>query len=347
MKIRVSFWSGLGGQSPTLGNVRGFQHFGDVEYIPCENTKAHDINQGADLFFTPNIQLIQSVDPRLFTILQMGGQGSSEMWRMGLFNSLYSVTDHAEVVTMLDTNLLHFLRAKDQPWNWKKVFLVPNGMHYDMFRPPEQKRKGEFFTGFMGKLGGVGKAGYDVAKVAAAVKNKGYSDRIRLVAPIQTQYIASPDWIPIEPLPFYKMPQQYQQADIYLNVPEEEVLPNTIFEAFLTGLPVVVSGGTSIARLQTVPAKYLGKMRADFGTSVDYFDEEWKPHYDEGESEHYLQGEDMEDVAKQIILLYENPDLREKLGAASREWALKLDWSFHDKCKLLMKLAREAGLEVG
>lgn len=346
MKVRVAFWGGLGGQSPSLGNVRGFRHFADeVEYLPCEKVQARHINQGADIFFTPDIRMIKNNDPGLFTIVQMGGRGSEQMWRMGAFNDLYKLTEHAEVVTMLDTNLLHYLKTKGQPWEWSKVFLVPNGMHYDLFKhgriPHDQ------FTVLLGKVGGVGKAGYDAARVAALIEKEGYGDKIRLIAPVQSQgYVASPYWMPVEPRPFYKMPRLYQSADVFLNVPEVEVLPNTIFEAFQTGLPVVVSKGSSIARLQTVPRERVMEMRADFGMPVEYFEEKWSPLYDAGEGEHYLQGEDPRDITRLIIHLYEHPDLRKQLGENAHEWTEKLDWTFQNKCGLLLKLARKAGLKA-
>jgi len=87
-------------------------------------------------------------------------------------------------------------------------------------------------------------------------------------------------------------------------------------------------------------------MRRDFGTSVDYFDEKWKPHYNAGAGEHYLQGETIQAVAEALVSLYENPDLRKKLGDKARQWALKLNWTFRDKCQLLLKLAERAGLKV-
>jgi len=339
----VSFWSGLGGQSPVLGNVRGFQHFGDVEFVPCEQVQEHHLREGADLLFTPDIILIKNRAPEIFTILQMGGRGALEYWATGVFDNLYKVGNNADIVTMLDINLYNFLLTKNQPWEWSRFFLVPNGLHYDMFSPKksEDRKDKDKIIVLMGKVGGVGKLGYDILKVGSRLKQAGYLDRIQLIGPVQLGYIPSRVWIPIESRPLYKMPQLYQSVDVFLNVPEYEVLPNTIFEAFLTGLPVVVSKGTSIGRIQTVPTKHLDKMRKDFGTSVDYFDDTWASYYEEGD--HYLQGETVDEVTNHLITLYENPDLREKIGRKGREWALKLNWTWKDKCKLLLDLATKAG----
>lgn len=350
MKIRVLYWPYLGSQAAVLGNVRGFQHFGDVEFIAMSTgggptVRERDISSGADLVFIPDFSIVLSSVPHLFAVLQFGGRGPAQLWRLGAFNGLHRVSDSVELITILDTNLHQWLTTKKQPWRWDTFHLVPNGLHYDLFQYPPKEPEKELFTVLAPKIGAPAKTGASFANVAHIVHNKGYRN-IRFVAPVQnvTHYLVSRDIIPIEPVLFYKMPKLYQMCDVVLNIPPEEVLPNSAFEAFLSAKPFIVLNdglSTCIGDIQTVATQYIDKMKTDFGTSVESFHDKWADKFWTGD--HFLAGKSYTEVAEIIIDLYEHPDLKEKVGAKAREWSLSLNWTWEDKCKLILDLCREQG----
>ena len=350
MKIRVLYWPMLGSQAAILGNVQGFQHFGDVEFVPLgrkgdfRHVKGRDLDQDADLILIPDFSIIMVKAPSLFTVLQFGGRGPVEHWQMGSFDILHRVTDYAEVVTILDTNLYCWLREKKQPWKWNQFHMIPNGLHYDLFKPEKTNSEKEF-TVLAPKIGGPMKSGYSFANVAHHVHKRGYKN-IRFIAPVQyyQAYVQSQDIIPLESMPYYKMPRLYQEADLVLNIPPQEVLPNSAFEAFLCAKPYIVVKNpkvTCIANIQTVATRYLKQMKSDFGASVNSFHETWKDKYWSGN--HFLWANAIDKIPDLIIKLYEHPDLREKTGARAREWASKINWTWKDKCHHILELARKRG----
>jgi len=194
------------------------------------------------------------------------------------------------------------------------------------------------------KIGGTNKPGTNFIKVAKRVHEKGYTQKqIMFTAPVQDPYRTkwSKHIKPLKQRPYYKMPQLYQQADVYLNVPQEEVLPNSVFEAFMTGLPTVVKiPEHTIGRTQTLHVTYISDMKKDFGISVEAFDEVWKEKYETGD--HYIKGTTIEEVADWIIYLYENRDECKKYGRRAYEWTTKLNYTWKDKAKLLLRLVEEA-----
>lgn len=343
MKIRVLYWAGVGSGSPVLGNVRGFQHFGDVEFLPItELIPRKLLNEDADLLFLPDFTTILNTVPELFTVLQMGGRGPRQYWNMRFFDTLHQVGEDAEVVTILDTNLYRWLKKKKQPWKWELFHLVPNGLHYDLFQPKKREDKEDFVV-LTPKIGGPAKPGLNIANVAHSVHTKGYKN-IKFIGPVQNPgaYAVSQDVIPIEPRPIYKMPEIYRNVDVVVNIPPEEVLPNSVFEAFLCAKPLVINKETvCIGDIQTVATRHLTKMKKDFGMGVDAFHKKWRSRYWTGT--HFLAAENLEEAANLIIDLYEHPDMRRKLGEAGRAWATKFNWTWRDKCGLLINLAREAG----
>jgi len=352
MKIRVLYWPMLGSQAAVLGNVQGFQHFADVEFRPIQrkgdfkSLRGRDLDSDADLIFIPDFSIIMVKAPSLFTVLQLGGRGPAEYWKMRSFDLLHRVTDYAEVVTILDTNLYSWLKEKKQPWKWNLFHIVPNGLHYSLFAPPiEKKEKSDDFTVLAPKIGGPMKSGYMFANVAHQVHVKGYKN-IKFIAPVQyyDSYVQSQDIMPLEPKPYYKMSRLYNSADLILNIPPQEVLPNSAFEAFLCGKPYLTINNpqsTGIGNIQTVAIRYLEQMRNDFGISVDTFHEIWKDKYWTGD--HFMWVKSAEEIVTKVIELYEHPDLREKVCAKAREWALKFNWSWKDKCRLILELARNQG----
>jgi len=125
LKILVTYWASLGSQCPILGNTTGFREAGiETEFVPMHKLTEHHFI-GVDLFFTPSPRLLINYDPKVFTILQMGGRVT--------FQNLDRAIDHAELVTMLDPNLYLWFKEQGITLDWKKIKLVPNGLHYQLF----------------------------------------------------------------------------------------------------------------------------------------------------------------------------------------------------------------------
>jgi len=317
MKMILTYWQSLGSQAPILGNTRGFREAGvEVEFIPIHRLNINHFKD-ADLFFTPSPLQLLRFDPPCFTVLQMGGRVS--------FPNLNRAIEHAELVTMLDPNLYIWFKSQGIELDWSKIRLVPNGLHYDLFKPKRDVEHNGFKV-LTAKIGGTAKPGTNFIKVAEKVHEKGYR-QIRFMAPVQDIYRTrwSNHIRPLKSRPYYKMPQLYQEADVYLNVPKEEVLPNSVFESFMTGLPTVVGTFThSIGRIQTIPTSKLEEMKRDFGLSIDVFHEKWSRFYDRGD--HYLKGSTIDEVADIIIRLYEDQVERFRYGIRASLWAKTLSW---------------------
>lgn len=330
MKVIVTYWASLGSQPPILGNTMGFRDAGiETEFIPLHRLTVKHLDN-ADLFFTPSPLQLINYDPDIFTVLQMGGRVE--------FPNLNKAIEHAELVTMLDPNLYLWLKEQGIILDWKKIKLVPNGLHYQLFTP-KTKPESDKFKVLTAKIGGTNKPGTNFIKVAENVHKKGYK-QIVFESPVQDPYRTkwSKHINPLKHRPYYKMPALYHQADVYLNVPQEEVLPNSIYEAFMSGLPTVVkTPDHTIGRTQTVPTKYINDMKKDFGTPIDEFDEYWREFYETGD--HYLRGETLDQVADWIIYLYENRDERKKYGERAQEWTTRLSWTWKAKCELLINLS--------
>lgn len=99
-------------------------------------------------------------------------------------------------------------------------------------------------------------------------------------------------------IPYDRLEQSYQYADIFVLTSLSEGMPSVILEAMGCGLPVIASdvgGNNEIVR--------------------------------EGENGFLIQGDDIATLAQRLAALISNAALRQRMGQRSRELSLDYDWA--------------------
>lgn len=93
-----------------------------------------------------------------------------------------------------------------------------------------------------------------------------------------------------------KMPEVYRQNDIYISASMQEGMSNAMLEAMASGLPIVTTRCEGLAELID-------------GNGI------------------IVEQESIEDIAKAIKQLVDNPELRKQMSTAARKHAEKFDWA--------------------
>jgi len=111
----------------------------------------------------------------------------------------------------------------------KNVWLIPNGVDLEVFRPREKKRHGQFTVGFAGNIGFQGAAeykGYDISKAAAKVAGARWEERLY-----------GKNQIPHKEM----VKKFYHQIDVLVLASINEGCNNTVMEALACGVPVLIT----------------------------------------------------------------------------------------------------------
>ena len=99
-------------------------------------------------------------------------------------------------------------------------------------------------------------------------------------------------------IPYEKLQEAYQYADIFVFTSLSEGMPSVILEAMGCGLPIIAS---------------------DVGGNNEIVKE--------GKNGYLIQGDDVATLASRIAALVQKADLRHRLGKASRQMSLEYDWA--------------------
>lgn len=169
--------------------------------------------------------------------------------------------------------------------------------------------------------------------------------KIRFVMPVGSERVwrCPLDWLELEnmeflpSLPYPKMIEEYAKADIVAPFSAAEILPWTVFEAFIAGKPTIVD---VIGKVQSVHKKYVEELISWFRTPSRIFHEKWEEKYHSGEGDHYLHANSAEELARLILELYADEKKRLELGNNALEWvnAYSQDWKPKDKGKKILEL---------
>ena len=173
------------------------------------------------------------------------------------------------------------------------IKIIYNGINIDKFHPPStkypQKKVRVLFSGNLTK-----RKGADILPLIAKLLNQNveiyYTGGLRG----GKNGFSSERLIPLGKIPYEKMHQIYQQADILLFPTVREGLPLAVLEAMACGLPVVASNCSSLPEL-IVDKK--GGFLCEVGNAKDF--------------------------AQKILLLAESPHLRKEMGEYNRARAEK------------------------
>lgn len=155
----------------------------------------------------------------------------------------------ADTVSVLDPSILREF-AFDAAAAPAEFSVIPNPPNRELFTRQDATASGEYV--FVAKLGGSQRGESDIGAVARAAPNERFAarytgDRLPSLPPNVTLY---------PPVPLTAMPNQYAQSRIVLNPSAEDVLPNTAFEAFLSGRPYIAREA-ALGDIQSLPADVL------------------------------------------------------------------------------------------
>jgi len=134
-------------------------------------------------------------------------------------------------------------------------------------------------------------------------------------------------------MPMEELKKYYGLADVIAPWSAAETGPNTAFEGFALGLPVVTR---MMGLTLTVSHEHLPDMIDDFGMGVRDFDDKWKSRYGSGDGEHYVQAETVDEFVDTILHLYNNQGKQWK----GKEWIDKW-WDLEDRGECYLDLFRE------
>lgn len=310
MRLAVSWWDPTtgGSQQAIRGNTRALQDAGhDVDlYLASQIGQLEAHADEYDAVVIPYVHyhgdLAAFDDTHLH--LQLGGY-PAEPQPAATQQSLQA----ADTVSCLDPSILGYY----QQWldiDIASVALIPNPPNRALFDRQPAKDAGEH--ALVVKLGSAQKGAgelYDIAKAA----------RTETFVVHHTGENGAPDlpdnvWLR-PPVPFVAMPRQYGRARLVVNPSTQDVLPNTAFEAFLSGRPYVCRP-EAIGQVQSIPAAALEP--GEFGRSVDWWHGVHRAAI--GAGEHVVLCEEPEEFGQAILELVTNDREWRRVVEAADEW---------------------------
>jgi hypothetical protein len=159
--------------------------------------------------------------------LQIGGFGRND-WA-----SAEQSIDAADSISVLDPQLAEAFGVPDAPW-------VPNPPNHTMFEQTENPEDGYILIPKQHETGGLGPERELI---------EAHPDERFLM--LGSSFPDPPVNVTIKPkVPLSWMPEVYAGAKAVMNIVEREGLPNTAYEAFLTGTPYIYRESGSIGSTQ-------------------------------------------------------------------------------------------------
>jgi glycosyltransferase involved in cell wall biosynthesis len=180
----------------------------------------------------------------------------------------------------------------------ERLFMAHFGVDLELFSPPEQRDDGTFRVLFCGSIGQ--RKGISYLVDAFRQAELGDAELVFAGRPVGTRHpwIDEPRVRHIDALPRPRLAEVYRSADVIVLPSLIEGFPSTPLEGMACGLPAIVSENT-------------------FGHDVieDGVDGWVTPIRDAGA------------IAEKLRILYEDRDLRRRMGEAARRKAQRFTWA--------------------
>lgn len=174
------------------------------------------------------------------------------------------------VIRTLDESISHFGKAlaiavPNNTWYKKylekdldiKFFLIPNGVDVDLFVPRSRKNNPDEFI-----VGWAGNDRPDRAKVKRIQELREACDKLGIR--VLEQKLS-------ESVPHHKMPEFYQQIDLYVNISITEGSNNCILEASSCGVPILGTPVGNMPELISAGAQIVQNDMSDLNYKLTYF----------------------------------------------------------------------------
>ncbi len=209
----------------------------------------------------------------------------------------------AEFRTVCSAELARLGRAADPV---SEFLVIPNGVEIGRFRPVKRLANPKVKILFIGRL--IPRKGFQrvvqalpklrtLARQPFEVEVVGAGGFRSSLGELAEQLSVSDLIRYVGPVPYEKLPESYQYADIFVLTSLSEGMPSVILEAMGCGLPIVASdvgGNNEIVR--------------------------------EGENGYLITGDNTEALASRLAQLVNDEGLRGGMGKRSRELSLQYDW---------------------
>lgn len=275
MKVALSWWqpSAGGSRQAIRGNCRALRAVADeVDLYWLEELGSADLDQ-YDVTVVPYIQLTGQVAPDAFADthlhLQLGGYAPDPDPR-----AIQATVRAADTISALDPSIVRaYGDAVDFPTD--AIGVVPNPPNWALFEThPIDAAEGWVLAPQASKAVADAPGVDALAERTPGIRYETHG----------TGVTGAPDNVVVRPpVPLTAMPGRYRQASVVAVPGPYDVLPNTAFEAFLSGRPYVCDE-RALGRVQSLPADVLDPEA--FGTSVASFDDRFGDDY--GAGEHYV-----------------------------------------------------------
>lgn len=311
MHLALGWWeiSHGGSQQAVRGNVKALKEAGhDVDlYLGPEMQQLEQRTGEYDVVVLPFIHYdgIWEAFEDTHVHLQLGGFPAQPNPA-----ATQKAIEYADTVSALDPSIVGFYQQQISV-DSSEIALIPNAPNRDLFdRQPLDTSDGH---ALVVKLGSANKGATELEQVANHAPEQSFE-----VHYTGKDAPSLPDCVTMRPpVPFSEMPQRYAQARAVLNPSSRDVLPNTFFEAILSGRPYLCRG-TAIGHIQSVPADTLETDH--WGRSVDWWNDAVGPAV--GGGRHFIACDSAEELGTSASMLLDddNSDAREELITAADEW---------------------------
>lgn len=217
---------------------------------------------------------------------------------------LRAIWRRAEFRTVCSQELVRLAQASDPT---SSFLLIPNGVETARFKPVDRPPNAKVKLLFIGRL--IPRKGFQrVVKALPQIRNL-------TATPFEVEVIGTGTYLQqldtlaadlgvadlikyVGTISYDQLEVAYQAADIFVLTSLSEGMPAVILEAMGCGLPILASevgGNNEIVK--------------------------------EGENGYLVVGEDIDKLAHDLVRLIDDPELRKKMGARSRELSLQYDWT--------------------
>lgn len=340
MRIALLWWmpeeSPGGARQAVRGNVKGVRDAGhEIDLYYADSSGPLMRNAGDyDMVISPVIYEEDYVDMGAFDDthlhLQIGGFGDLNKG----FDGIKSAINKADSVSALDLRPL-FRFKKGGGMDVSDIRIIPNPPNLDLF-DRENREESEGFV-LVPKVGCTHKTGtllHDVARTCGNITFEAHVDNTSTLMECSEEVLPQ-NVRPKPPVPFTHMQSRYRDCSMVFNASERDCLPNTVYEGFMTGRPVVADK-SGIGTTQTIP----NLDTTDFGMSAKAFQEKYKDDFFAGR--HVMVTEEVGRMGNCMTdVLMDKGEWRE-LSDRGHNWVHETysDWGWQEKIETILEVAR-------
>jgi len=338
-----------------------------------------------DLVFTSVLPLLlqmklQFVDTKKYdrikapVFFQIDGYGATTFNELGCNPIFHGVTKKAALVTFLDMNVYEEFRKTRQPFEYDKIFFIPNGAEdlLEKYTVNEYKLTDEPLIGTLLKENYYKKPwifleavkhlygkipsfrvlfpvlnwrafNIDYAKHLwnghsfGAITKKGF---VKGIPYVQLHDIPNTYFMSL--LPYRKIPNFIGSCDIFCHYSHGDAFGKTLTEAFSMGKAPLTS---DIIRVQGVSTSKIDVVREQIGKPMREAYNAIEPLFFSGNGEHYIMAprENPVEYAEKMVWIIEHPVEYAVMGAKARTWSKQ--WiTWEEKWKHIFELCEERNI---